>query len=67
MKILNYYKHCNVEKHYDGSFTIFGTIESITDIRVKQRYYDYTIEEAAKHFRRYLKEEAKKESIFVSQ
>ena len=29
--ILNYYLHGGVEEHYDGSFTIFGTIEALTD------------------------------------
>ena len=40
MKILNYYLHGGVKKHYDGSFTIYGTIEAITDELFKIRYYD---------------------------
>ena len=67
MKILEYYVHGGVEKHYDGSFTIYGTIESCTDITCKMRYYDYSFEQALKNFKQLLKEKAIYESQFVAQ
>jgi hypothetical protein len=67
MKILNYYVHAGVEKHCDGSFTIFGTIESCVDITYKIRYYDYSFKEALKNFKQDLKKQAINESQFVAQ
>ena len=55
MKILNYYLHGGVEKHYDGSFTIYGTIEAITEELFKIRYYDYSFKEARKLFKEAIK------------
>ena len=49
MKHPDYYRHGGVEKHHDGSFTIYGTIENPEPTLFKQRYYDYTIESALKN------------------
>lgn len=51
-----------VERHYNGSFTMFGRIEG--DM-FKQTYYDYTLGEARKMFKISIQEESEK--YFVSQ
>ena len=66
MKILNYYLHGGVEQHYDGSFTMYGTIEAITDELFKIRYYDYSFTEARKLFKEAIKEKAIELSQFVN-
>ena len=66
MKILNYYLHAGVEQHYDGSFTMYGTIEAITDELFKMRYYDYTFTEARKLFKKAIKEKAIELTQFVN-
>ena len=60
MKHPNYYRHGGVEKHHDGSFTIYGTIENPEPTLFKQRYYDYTIESALKDFYIQIKQESEK-------
>jgi hypothetical protein len=37
-----------MEKHHDGSFTVFGTYNDKTTgaTRYKKRFYDYTIKQA---------------------
>ena len=60
MKHPNYYRHGGVEKHHDGSFTIYGTIENPEPTLFKQRYYDYTIESALKNFDVQIKQESEK-------
>tara|TARA_R110002153_G_scaffold16357_1_gene58135 strand:- start:1325 stop:1522 length:198 start_codon:yes stop_codon:yes gene_type:complete len=51
-----------VERHYNGSFTMFGSIEG--DM-FKQTYYDYTLGEARKLFKISIQEESKK--YFIGQ
>jgi hypothetical protein len=52
----------NVERHHNGSFTMFGSIEG--DM-FKQTYYDYTLAEARKLFKISIQEESKK--YFIGQ
>jgi len=66
MKILNYYLHGGVEKHYDGSFTIFGTIEALTDELFKIRYYDCSFVAARKSFKKAIKAKAIELSQFIN-
>ena len=42
------YIHAGMEKHHDGSFTVFGTYNDKTTgaTRYKKRFYDYTIKQA---------------------
>jgi hypothetical protein len=42
------YLHGGIEKHHDGSMTIYGTYnDKITGAtRYKKRFYDYTIKQA---------------------
>ena len=51
-----------VERHYNGSFTMFGRIEG--DM-FKQTYYDYTLGEARKMFKTAIIKESEK--YFVGQ
>ena len=67
MKICNYYKHGGVERHHNGSFTMYGTVEGITDELVKMTYFDYTFENARKHFKEHLKKKAEEVSMFINQ
>ena len=57
---LNVYQAGGVEKHPDGSFTIFGYIENQTkglDIaRHKVRYFDFSLKDARKKHLRELKD-----------
>jgi hypothetical protein len=47
--------HGGVEKHIDGSFTMYATIQD--DVLFHQRYYYYTIAEARSLFKEALQEE----------
>jgi len=47
--------HGGVEKHHDGSFTMYATINDIDLFH--QRYFDYTFEEARPLFKEALQEE----------
>lgn len=67
MKICNYYRHGACEKHYDGSFTLYGTIEGITDELFKMRYYGTNISIAIKDFNQKLKDKAAQVSVFINQ
>jgi hypothetical protein len=51
-----------VEKHQNGSFTMFGTIEGQL---YKQTYYDYTLAEAVQLFKKSIKKESEK--YFIGQ
>ena len=58
-KKLNWYTSGGVEKHYDGSFTIFGYIENNDEEEVmsyKMRYMDYDFKEALDKFKIDLKD-----------
>jgi len=51
-----------VERHHNGSFTMFGSIEGD---QFKQTYFDYTLAEARKIFKISIEEESKK--YFIGQ
>ena len=53
------YKHGGIEKHRNGSFTMYATIEPY-GILFKQTYFDYGIEEAMDRFHEKLQEETNK-------
>ena len=53
------YLHGGVEKHRNGSFTMYATIEPY-EILFKQTYFYYGIKEAMQRFKESLKEELKK-------
>ena len=44
------YTHAAIEKHHNGSFTMFATIEPY-DIPFKKTFYDYPIAEARRIFK----------------
>tara|TARA_R100001440_G_scaffold73104_3_gene97394 strand:- start:250 stop:462 length:213 start_codon:yes stop_codon:yes gene_type:complete len=47
--------HGGVEKHPDGSFTIYATIQD--NVLFHQRYFDYTYEEALPLFKKALQKQ----------
>lgn len=47
--------HGGVEKHHDGSFTMYATIQN--NVLFHKRYFDYTIAEARKLFKESLQQE----------
>ena len=47
--------HGGVEKHHDGSFTIYATIQD--NVLFHKRYFDYTYEEALPLFKEALQKE----------
>ena len=51
-----------VERHHNGSFTMFGSIEGDP---FKQTYYDYTLAEARKLFKISIQKES--ERYFIGQ
>ncbi len=50
--------HGGVEKHQNGSFTMFGTIEG--ELYKQTYFYDYSISEARKHFKKAINKESEK-------
>jgi hypothetical protein len=51
MKNNNYHLHGGVEKHSDGSFTIYGSYYDYSigsDVLYHKRFYDFDISEARK-------------------
>ena len=58
-KKLNWYTAGGVEKHHDGSFTLFGYIENNNEEQVmsyKMRYMDYDFKTALNKFKGDLKD-----------
>jgi|TARA_R110000803_G_scaffold95372_2_gene163308 hypothetical protein len=51
-----------VERHHNGSFTMFGTIEGQL---YKQTYYDYTLDQAHQLFKKSIQEAS--ELVFINQ
>ena len=47
--------HGGVEKHQDGSFTMYATIQD--NVLFHKRYFDYTLEEARPLFKKALQKE----------
>lgn len=47
--------HGGVEKHHDGSFTMYATIQD--NVLFHQRYFDYTIAQARQLFKKALQQE----------
>ena len=56
---LIYYRSGGIEKHTDGSFTLFGYVENKNEeevARYKMRYMDYNVDQALTKFKIDLKE-----------
>ena len=56
---LFFYRSSGIEKHNDGSFTLFGYVENKNEeevARYKMRYIDYNVEQAIRKFQIDLKE-----------
>ena len=56
---LIYYRGGGIEKHNDGSFTLFGYVENKNEeevARYKMRYIDYNVDQAITKFKIDLKE-----------
>ena len=60
MKHPDYHLHGGVCKHIDGSFTMSGTIWNPEPTLFTQRYYNYTLADARKDFKREIKRECGK-------
>lgn len=59
----NYYLHGGIEKHHDGSFTIYGTYYDYqigSDVLYHKRYYYYSVSEAIKLAKNEIKQLSKR-------
>jgi len=60
MKHPDFHQLGGVERHHDGSFTIYGVIENPDRTIFSQRFYDYNFEDARERFQKELKKESEK-------